>query len=245
MQPPQGLAEKVAGLQKLKSIADSRPKTVRSGRVPGGRAHAATRSTSACSRSRPAGRATRRRSSRCPAVITHDPRTGRRNVGMYRMQMLDRALDGDALADPQGRPRRLPRSPTAGWRSRSRSGSTRSRPTRRARRCRSTSTSSCSRASCAASRSSSCRAKTVDLEVPAHAEIVLEGYVDKGDLATRGRSATTPATTRAPEPFPVFHVTAMTMRRDAIYPSIVVGKPPPRTRGSARRPSGSSCRPCG
>ena len=29
-----------------------------------------------------------------------------------------------------------------------------------------------------------------------------------------------------PEPFPVFHVTAMTMRRDAIYPSIVVGKPP-------------------
>ena len=40
------------------------------------------------------------------------------------------------------------------------------------------------------------------------------------------RSATTPATTPPAEPFPVFHVTALTMRRDAIYPSIVVGKPP-------------------
>ena len=39
MQPPQGLVDKVRGLQKLKSIADSRPRTVARGAVPGGRAH--------------------------------------------------------------------------------------------------------------------------------------------------------------------------------------------------------------
>ena len=39
---------------------------------------------------------------------------------------------------------------------------------------------------------------TVDLEVPANAEIVLEGYVEQGDLVEKGRSATTPASTRRP-----------------------------------------------
>ena len=43
------------------------------------------------------------------------------------------------------------------------------------------------------------QAKTVDLEVPANAEIVLEGYIDKDELDRgRARSATTPATTRRP-----------------------------------------------
>ena len=102
------------------------------------------------------------------------------------MQKLDQRDDAHALADPQGRPRGLPRSRTAGSRSPSRSGSTRSPRTRRPRRCRSTSTSSCSPASCAARPSSSCRAKTIDLDVPANAEIVLEGYVEQGDLAHRG-----------------------------------------------------------
>ena len=46
-----------------------------------------------------------------PAVITRDPRTGMRNVGMYRVQKFDATTTGDALADPQGRAR-----PTgAGW----------------------------------------------------------------------------------------------------------------------------------
>ena len=65
MQPPQGLAEKVKGLKKLKSIADSQPKRVRSG--PRRRSCSpATRSISARCRCRPAGPAMRRRSSRCP-----------------------------------------------------------------------------------------------------------------------------------------------------------------------------------
>ncbi len=67
---------------------------------------------------------------------------------------------------------------------------------------------------------------TVDLEVPASAEIVLEGYVEQGDLVEEGPFGDHTGFYTAAEPFPVFHVTALTMRRDAIYPSIVVGKPP-------------------
>jgi 4-hydroxy-3-polyprenylbenzoate decarboxylase len=70
------------------------------------------------------------------------------------------------------------------------------------------------------------RAKTVDLEVPANAEIVLEGYVQQGDEGIEGPFGDHTGYYSPPEPFPIFHVTAMTMRRDAIYPSIVVGKPP-------------------
>ena len=67
---------------------------------------------------------------------------------------------------------------------------------------------------------------TVDLEVPAHAEIVLEGYIEKDELGDEGPFGDHTGYYTPPEPFPIFHVTAMTMRRDAIYPSIVVGKPP-------------------
>jgi 4-hydroxy-3-polyprenylbenzoate decarboxylase len=67
---------------------------------------------------------------------------------------------------------------------------------------------------------------TVDLEVPAAAEIVLEGYVEKGELVDEGPFGDHTGYYTPAEQFPVFHVTALTMRRDAIYPSIVVGKPP-------------------
>src|SRR5436305_12176700 len=70
------------------------------------------------------------------------------------------------------------------------------------------------------------RAKTVDLGVPANAEIVLEGYVEAGDEGIEGPFGDHTGYYSPPEPFPVFHLTAMTMRRDAIYPSIVVGVPP-------------------
>jgi 4-hydroxy-3-polyprenylbenzoate decarboxylase len=68
--------------------------------------------------------------------------------------------------------------------------------------------------------------KTVDLEVPAAAEIVLEGHVQSGDEGIEGPFGDHTGYYSPPEPFPVFHLTALTMRRDAIYPSIVVGRPP-------------------
>ena len=64
LQPPEGLAAKVRGLKTLKSIADSRPKVVRTARARRS-CCAATTSTSAGCRCRPAGRATPARSSRC------------------------------------------------------------------------------------------------------------------------------------------------------------------------------------
>src|SRR5207247_1234671 len=69
-------------------------------------------------------------------------------------------------------------------------------------------------------------AKTIAVDVPAAAEIGLEGYVELGDLVPEGTSGDHTGYYTGVEPFPVFHVTALTMRRDAIYPSIVVGKPP-------------------
>jgi 4-hydroxy-3-polyprenylbenzoate decarboxylase len=70
------------------------------------------------------------------------------------------------------------------------------------------------------------RAKTVDLEVPAHAEIVLEGYIEKGELGIEGPFGDHTGYYSPEEPFPILHLAAMTMRRNAIYPSIVVGAPP-------------------
>src|SRR5438105_2628699 len=70
------------------------------------------------------------------------------------------------------------------------------------------------------------RAKTVGVEVPANAEIVLEGYIQKDELTEEGPFGDHTGYYTPPEQFPVFHVEAITMRRDAIYPSIVVGKPP-------------------
>ena len=62
--------------------------------------------------------------------------------------------------------------------------------------------------------------------MPADAEIVLEGYVEQGRPRDEGPFGDHTGYYTPAEPFPVFHVTALTMRRDAIYPSIVVGKPP-------------------
>ena len=70
------------------------------------------------------------------------------------------------------------------------------------------------------------KCKTVDLEVPANAEIVLEGWVDADDVGMEGPFGDHTGYYTPPEPFPIFRISAITMRRDAIYPSIVVGKPP-------------------
>ena len=70
------------------------------------------------------------------------------------------------------------------------------------------------------------RCETVDLEVPAHAEIVLEGYVELGELRTEGPFGDHTGFYTMPEEYPVFHITCITHRRDPIYAATVVGKPP-------------------
>src|SRR5580765_2418895 len=224
MQPPQGLMEKVRGLQKLKSVADARAKTVRSGPVHevvlrGDDVDLGLLPIQRCWPDDPAPFIT------LPAVITHDPRSGTRNVGMYRMQVIDRSTtfmhwqihkDGraDYLAtdgrievavalglDPitaysasAPRPKHIDELMMAGF--------LRGEPVELV------------------------KGVTVGVEVPARAEIVLEGYIEKDEVGQEGPFGDHTGYYTAAEPFPVFHVTAMTMRRDAIYPSIVVGKPP-------------------
>jgi 4-hydroxy-3-polyprenylbenzoate decarboxylase len=224
MQPPQGLAEKVKGLRKLKSIADSQPKRVRSGPAQeivhtGDDVDLGALPIQKCWPGDAAPFIT------LPAVITKDPRDGTRNVGMYRMQVLDRRTtamhwqihkDGRAdylLADGKLEvavalgldpitayaasaplPKHVDELMLAGF--------LRGGPVELV------------------------QAKTVDLEVPANAEIVLEGYIAKDELTTEGPFGDHTGYYTPPEEFPVFHVEAITMRRDAIYPSIVVGKPP-------------------
>ena len=68
--------------------------------------------------------------------------------------------------------------------------------------------------------------RTVDLKVPAEAEIVLEGYVDNAELRDEGPFGDHTGVYTPVEPFPVFHVTCMTRRKDPIYWTTIVGKPP-------------------
>src|SRR6266540_2724304 len=224
MQPPQGLVEKVRGLRRLKSIADSQPKRVRNGPsqevvLTGSEVDLTRLPIQTCWPGDAAPFIT------LPAVITKDPRTGGRNVGMYRLQVIDERTtamhwqihkDGRAdylLAD--GRldvavalgldpvttytasaplPKHVDELMLAGF--------LRGEPVELV------------------------RCETIDVLVPANAEIVLEGYVQTDDLALEGPFGDHTGYYSHAEPFPVFHVTAMTMREDAIYPSIVVGKPP-------------------
>src|SRR3989475_7227663 len=224
LQPTQGIAHKVRGLKKVKSIADSLPQTTRRGPaqevvLTGDDVDLGALPIQTCWPGDAAPFIT------LPAVITKDPRTGTRNVGMYRMQVLDRAttamhwqIHKDGRADylaTDGRievavalgldpittysasaplPKHIDEFMLAGF--------LRGAPVELV------------------------KGVTVDLEVPSHAEIVLEGYIEKDELGNEGPFGDHTGYYTAAEPFPVFHVTAMTMRRDAIYPSIVVGKPP-------------------
>jgi 4-hydroxy-3-polyprenylbenzoate decarboxylase len=70
------------------------------------------------------------------------------------------------------------------------------------------------------------KCKTIDLEVPATAEIIIEGYVDQTDLKEEGPFGDHTGFYSLAGMFPVLHVTAITHKRDPIYQTTIVGKPP-------------------
>src|SRR6184192_2054845 len=70
------------------------------------------------------------------------------------------------------------------------------------------------------------RCKTIDLDVPADVDFVLEGYVQPGEMRAEGPFGDHTGFYTAVEDYPVFHVTSITHRRDAIYPTTIVGVPP-------------------
>jgi 4-hydroxy-3-polyprenylbenzoate decarboxylase len=67
---------------------------------------------------------------------------------------------------------------------------------------------------------------TSDIEVPANSELVIEGYLDPGETRTEGPFGDHTGFYSPAEPYPVFHVTCVTHRKDMIYPATIVGKPP-------------------
>ena len=70
------------------------------------------------------------------------------------------------------------------------------------------------------------KAKTVDLEVPAHAEMIIEGYVVPGDERVEGPFGDHTGYYSMADTYPTFHVTCITHRKEPIYPTIIVGRPP-------------------
>jgi len=70
------------------------------------------------------------------------------------------------------------------------------------------------------------KCETVDLEVPASAEIILEGYVELGELRSEGPFGDHTGFYTMTDEYPVFHLTCITHRKDPIYAATIVGKPP-------------------
>jgi 4-hydroxy-3-polyprenylbenzoate decarboxylase len=70
------------------------------------------------------------------------------------------------------------------------------------------------------------KCETVDLEVPANAEIIIEGYVELGELRAEGPFGDHTGFYTLEDEYPVFHVTCITHRKDPIYAATIVGKPP-------------------
>ena len=71
------------------------------------------------------------------------------------------------------------------------------------------------------------KALTCDLEVPAEADFVLEGYIDPAEpLVTEGPFGDHTGFYSLADLYPQVHVTAITMRRDPIFPATIVGRPP-------------------
>jgi 4-hydroxy-3-polyprenylbenzoate decarboxylase len=164
-----------------------------------------------------------------PLVITNDPATGRRNVGVYRMQVLDDRTTAmhwqtqkhgaehfrQVKKEKKGRMEVavaigaepatalagvLPAPP--GLDEMMLAGFLRKAPVEMVR--------------CA----------TVDLEVPAESEIVLEGYVDPEDLRTEGPFGDHTGFYSLEGKYPAFHVTCVTHRREPLYLTTIVGRPP-------------------
>ncbi|MBA2743516.1 MAG: menaquinone biosynthesis decarboxylase [Chthoniobacterales bacterium] len=163
-----------------------------------------------------------------PNVHTRDPDTGERNLGMYRMQVYDDCTTGmhwqvHKVGARHGkryyeRGERMPVAVTLGGDPAYTFAATAPLPDGLDEilfagfiRKKSVELVKC---------------KTIDLEVPADVDFVLEGYVQPGESRPEGPFGDHTGFYTAVEDYPVFHLTAITHRRDAVYPSTIVGIPP-------------------
>ncbi|PYM03747.1 MAG: menaquinone biosynthesis decarboxylase [Candidatus Rokuibacteriota bacterium] len=164
-----------------------------------------------------------------PLVLTRDPVTGARNVGMYRLQVYDdRTLGmhwqthkGSAEHEREAQRVALPRMEVAvalgGDPVTIYSGSAPLPP----------GIDEIVFAGWLRGRGvDMVRCKTIDVEVPAHAEIILEGYVDPRERRLEGPFGDHTGYYSLARDYPVFHLTAITRRQRPLYPTIIVGRPP-------------------
>lgn len=164
-----------------------------------------------------------------PGVVTQDPDTGERNVGMYRMQVYDGATTGmhwqlQKVGARHGRRyyetgTRMPVSVFLGGDPALTFAATAPLPD---------GLDEFLLAGYLRKKSVELvRCETNELEVPADADFVFEGYVDPREpLRPEGPFGDHTGYYTLPEPYPVFHLTAITHRRNAIYPATIVGRPP-------------------
>jgi 4-hydroxy-3-polyprenylbenzoate decarboxylase len=164
-----------------------------------------------------------------PQVITRDPETGTRNVGMYRLQVLDESTllvhwqrhkggaEHERVAQTIQK-EKIPAAivlggdPASMW-------------------CASAPLPPNIDEYLLAGYLRGSPVEFIDcvsqpLEVPAQAEIVIEGFVDPNDHRPEGPFGDHTGYYTPVEPFPVFHITAITHRTDPIYPTTIVGVPP-------------------
>ncbi len=226
--PPTGLSDKVRALGTLLNAARAQPKTVRRAPcqevvVTGDEVDLGILPALKCW-PMDAGRYIT-----LPLVISRDPESGRRNVGTYRMQVIDRNTTGMHWQTHKGGAHHyregvsrgsdrlevavaLGGDPATIW-----SGSMPLPPDMD------------ELAVAGLIREESVEVvacKSVDLEVPAHAEYVLEGYVVPGELRPEGPFGDHTGYYSPAEDYPVFHVTTITHRKEPIYPTTMVGRPP-------------------
>ncbi len=228
MRPPEGLLDKVRLLPKLAEMGSFFPKTVKSGPCK----EVIERENVSLARL-PVMKCWPQDGGRFitwPMVITRSPKTGRRNIGCYRMQVYDdrttamhwQIHKGGAehfrWLQRQGKGRRMDVAVAIGADPATMysgilplpedldeflfAGFLRHEPVELV------------------------RCETVDLEVPANAEIVLEGYVDLDDIRSEGPFGDHTGYYSLEDKFPAFHLTCLTRRKNPVYVSTLVGAPP-------------------
>ena len=163
-----------------------------------------------------------------PLVFTKDPETGERNCGMYRMQVFDKRTTGMHWHIHKDGARHFKKAEQMG----------KDLPVAVALGCDPAVIYSATAplppdidemlfaGFLRGKPVEMVKAETVDVEIPANAEIVLEGYVKAGERRIEGPFGDHTGYYSMEDLYPVFHVTCITMRKDAIYPSTIVGKPP-------------------
>lgn len=223
-QPPQSLMGKLHALLELRELASVNPKIVNSGPCKEVVMERPSLSKFPILKCWPmdAGRFIT-----LPLVFTKDPESGKRNVGMYRMQVYDDTTTAmhwqihkhgaHHYRTYEGRGERMEVAVALGGDPATIysgtaplpddmdemmfAGFLRKEPVEMV------------------------RCETIDVEVPAQAEIVLEGYVDPKEKRIEGPFGDHTGYYSLPEEYPVFHITCITHREDPIYPTIVVGRP--------------------